>query len=410
MKNLWASLGAFLALSGWMGGPAWAQAASPAQPTHVHKHRPAMGTGVAFSPAGELWLVGVNEQARLFAQTSRNQGRTWEPPRELPIGSDTLSADGENRPKIAFGPRGLVVISYTQPLEKSHTGQIRLLRSVDGGRNFSPPVTVHKDRQLITHRFESIAFDARGVLHTLWIDKRDLEAVKSDDPEGYKQKYRGAAIYRNQSSDGGLTFGSDIKVADHSCECCRIALTPAPKGGVAAMWRHVFTPNERDHAFALLGGPSAGAAAAPAEPMRSSMDRWAIDGCPHHGPGLTRDRAGGYHAVWFGERNGEARVRYGRLRADGSPQGEPVALPDDKAEHADVQSVGRHVVVVWRSFNGEATVWRAWVSKDSGRSFALKELGLTREANDHPRLAVRGQRIVSVWRTQTGVQVETLTP
>jgi hypothetical protein len=386
--------------------PALAQSTSThAQHGARAKPRPALGIGAAFSPSGELWIVGLDAQGRLFTQASRDDGRSWGPQQLLPIGTDPVSADGENRPKLAFGPQGRVVVSYTRPLDKPHTAHIRLLRSTDGGKSFAAPVTVHEDRQPITHRFEAVAFDGQGTLHSLWIDKRDLEAHKqAASAEGVQASYRGAAIYRNESKDGGQTFGPDIRVAEHSCECCRIALAPAPNGGVAAMWRHVFEPNERDHAFALIG------AARGAEPTRATRDRWAIDGCPHHGPGLAADGAGGFHAVWFGDRAGEVRVRYGRLAPDGSPRGEVRALPDERAEHADVQSAGRHVAIVWRSFNGQATSWRAWVSADQGQTFALKELGRSTDDNDHPRLAVHGERIVALWRTAQGVQVERLTP
>src|SRR5688500_13121414 len=179
-----------------------------------------------------------------------------------------------------------------------------------GDATVSRPFTVHRDRQLITHRFESIAFDASGALHTFWIDKRDLEAIgaKSD------QRYAGAAIYRNVSLDSGRTFGPDIKLADHSCECCRIALAPTPSGGIAAMWRHVFDGSVRDHAFAIVerGGEQA------TKPQRASFDEWKIDACPHHGPGLAA-ASDGYHAVWFGIRGDEPAVRYARLDASGKP-------------------------------------------------------------------------------------------
>jgi hypothetical protein len=62
----------------------------------------------------------------------------------------------------------------------------------------------------------------------------------------------GAALYYSVSEDSGATFKGDFKVADHSCECCRIALALTRDGKVAAMWRHVFEPNVRDHAFAIL--------------------------------------------------------------------------------------------------------------------------------------------------------------
>jgi hypothetical protein len=394
---------------------AWAQHAAHGSTAPQRRAPPALALGAAFAPDGVLWVVGLNPARRLFVQHSADAGLVWGAPRLLDIGQDVVSAQGENRPKIAFGPSGQAVITYTQPLSRPYTGEIRMLRSDDGGRSFSAPFTVHRDRQLITHRFESVAFDAQGVLHTVWVDKRDLEALKARS-RGPSVAYRGAAIYRNESRDGGQTFGPDLKVADHSCECCRIALALTSSGGMAAMWRHVFEPNERDHAFATLGGgtPSHGAAAegqVPASaPMRATLDRWALDACPHHGPGLAPAAAGGYHAVWFGIRAGVPAVRYGRLDAQGAPASEVQALPDPSAEHADISSAGRHVAIVWRSFDGEATRLRAWVSDDDGRSFRLRELARSADDNDHPRLVRRGGEAFAVWRTAKEVRVERVLP
>lgn len=383
--------------------PAKTAARPSATPHGGHAPRVALGSSAAFAPDGRLWLVGLDAQARLFVQTSADDGRQWDAPRPLATGDDRIAADGENRPKIAFGPAGQMVISYTQPLAKPYTGAIRMLRSSDGGARFSAPATVHADRQVITHRFESIAFDAQGTLHTLWIDKRDLEGARPGKP-GSGTAYRGAAVYRNESRDGGASFGPDLKLADHSCECCRIALAPSPDGRLAAMWRHVFAPNQRDHAFALLGQPAA------AEPVRASEDRWALDACPHHGPGLAPAAAGGYHALWFGERAGVAAVRYGRLAADGRPQGAVRALPDAQAEHADLASAGRNLAIVWRSFDGQRTRLEAWLSADDGATFRRQALAATAADNDHPRLARRGDHLFVLWRTAEGVRVEPLQP
>lgn len=401
-----------LLLAWALPAPAQHQHESAASPTAA-KRRPApLALGAAISPAGEVWVAALDAQQRLTLQTSADEGRHWSAPRVLDTGGDKIAADGENRPKLAFGPNGWVVVSYTEPLAKPYTGRIRMLRSDDGGRSFSAPFTVHQDPQLITHRFESIAFDARGTLHTLWVDKRDLEARLQAAPTvaepasgGKRAKpqvdYRGAAIYRNESTDGGKTFGPDLKLADHSCECCRIALTQAPDGTMVALWRHVFEPNERDHAFAPV---QAGATV----PVRATLDHWAIDACPHHGPGLAPAAAGGYHAVWFGIRAGDARVRYGRLAADGQPTGEAQPLPDERAEHAAVASAGRQLAIVWRSFDGQVTHWRAWLSGDDGQHFSLKELGQTAGENDHPLLLRRGEQLYALWRTAQEIRLERL--
>ncbi|WP_025916204.1 sialidase family protein [Herminiimonas sp. CN] len=367
-----------------------------AQDGHAHQpakaaKKPALAIGAAFAPDGALWAVGLDAQARLELRISRDDGRSWQAPRLLDNGGEAVAADGESRPKLAFGPQGQVVVAYTTPLSKPYTGAIRLLRSTDGGATFAAPATVHHDRQLITHRFESIAFDAQGRLHTAWVDKRDLELAKKGSG---KPAYRGAAIYHNVSLDGGASFGPDTKLADYSCECCRIALAPTPDGQVAALWRHVFAPNIRDHAFALLG-----AAAPAAAPVRATFDNWAVDACPHHGPALAPAADGGYHAVWFGERAGLAQVRYGRLDRDGKPVGAVLALPDEQAEHADVLSAGKRVAIVWRSFDGSSMNLKAWVSDDDGQHFILRQLARSTAESDSPHLLRKGTQLFVIWNT-----------
>jgi hypothetical protein len=373
----------------------------PVATQHTRHQRPQLATGAAIAPDGRLWVVGLNAQAQLYVQSTPLEGAVhWSPPRILDTGNDPIAADGESRPKIVFGPQGWVVVSYTMPLAKPYTGFIRMLRSSDGGQIFTAPFTVHQDRQEITHRFESVAFDAQGVLHTLWVDKRDQPS------KGSSQKYEGAAIYRNESMDGGASFGPDIKLADHSCECCRIGLARNPQGQLQATWRHVFERGIRDHAFASVGAPAN-------RISRSTYDGWQINACPHHGPGLALNEGSaqaGYHTVWFGIRkvNGQdqAAVRYAHLNAQGEPLGNSLrVLPDPRAEHADVVANGQHVAVVWRSSEGAQTTLKAWLSTDGGQNFTLKTLGQVVGYNDHPRLAQSGERMVVIWRNEQETQV-----
>ena len=377
--------------------------ASGTQPV-APKPRPQLGIGAAFAPDGALWVVGLDEKNQLFVQSAPAQTGVapprWSAPRVLNTAGDAISADGENHPKLLFGPHATVLIAYTQPLPKPNTGYVRLLRSVDAGRSFAAPVTVHADRQEITHRFESLAFDGQGLLHTVWIDKRDLEVAPK---VGNKSSYRGAAIYRNVSLDGGATFGPDLKLADHTCECCRIALARGADGALRALWRHVFEPNVRDHALAVLR-PTGEATL-----LRATFDDWRVDGCPHHGPGLASADEG-FHTVWFGIRqeNGEpvAGVRYARLKPDGSPRPETVRrLPDERAEHADVMASGQRVAVVWRSIDGVTSTLKAWTSTDGGQTFAMQQIGQVQGANDYPRLLQQGERMVAVWRNTQELQV-----
>ena len=60
-----------------------------------------------------------------------------------------------------------------KPLAKPYTGDIRFSRSVDGGKSFSNPVTLHTDRQEITHRFDALSVNRDGRIFVAWIDKHN---------------------------------------------------------------------------------------------------------------------------------------------------------------------------------------------------------------------------------------------
>lgn len=362
-------------------------------------HGTALGTSAAFDHQGRLWIARTepadDDNAHVVVQRSDDQGATWQPPIRVTASAEPASADGENRPKIAFGSRGEIYVSWTSPTSKKFTGDIRFARSLDGGKNWSAPAVVHRDRQVITHRFESMLVDPTGRLWMAWIDKRDLGAAQAA-----KREYTGAAIYYAYSDDRGASWRGDFKLADHSCECCRIALAVDEKGRAVALWRHVFAPNERDHAFAVLQPEGEGVVI-----ERATVDRWKVDACPHHGPSLAMTADGARHSVWFNQLNGEGRVFYGRLTG-AAPTGVQ-ALPSG-ASHADIATSGNKVGVVWKRFDGSATRVESWLSKDGGRHFTSGPTLQTDGDSDQPRLVSDAGTMLIVWRRAEGIAVADL--
>src|SRR5688572_7149867 len=164
------------------------------QPAHAAmSHGAALGTTATFDEQGRLWIVRTeadDKNAHVFVQRSEDRGGTWLPPMRVTSKSEPVSADGENRPKLAFGSRGELYVSWTSPTSAKFTGDIRFTRSLDGGKTWSAPAVVHRDRQVITHRFESMIVDRTGRVWIAWIDKRDLASAQAAQRE-----YSGAAIY-----------------------------------------------------------------------------------------------------------------------------------------------------------------------------------------------------------------------
>lgn len=353
----------------------------------ARKPRIQLGAAAAFDAAGRLWAVRVAD-GHVWLSRSDDLGTSWGAPVKVNAEPERISADGELRPKLAIGAAGEIFVAWTRALARPYSGDIRYARSGDGAR-FDAPLTVHRDRAEITHRFESMLVDGEGRVWVSWVDKRDLEADLAR--HGAAGGYRGAAIYAARSEPGGARFEPEFKVADHSCECCRIALARDADGGPLALWRHVFAPNERDHAIARLD-------AIAATPSRATFDAWRIDACPHHGPALAVAGDGTRHAVWFNPREGEPRAHYGRLR-EGAVEGQ-MALPDANAEHADLALSGERVAVVWTTFDGNTTGLSAWVSPDGGRSGTLHRLASTAAGADHARALSHGGRLYAFWHTE----------
>lgn len=414
--KLWREYGSALLLAGLSAGlsvPAQAQqqqhGTSMAATTQAQV-KLNLVSSAAFAPDGSLWLVNLNPQGKLRVVKSADQGLSWGAEQVLDLGNDKPNLSGEAPAKLAFGAQGQVLISYSQSLGKRFTGEVRLIRSVDGGLNFSAPVTVHTDRQIIGHSYPIMHFDAQGVLHLVWLDGRDKAQVVAQEGlnEKAKSSYRGSALYRVVSHDAGASFSADLKLADHSCECCRIATTLDQQGQLVLLWRHVFAPNIRDHAFARVKADSA----VIAEPTRATFDNWQVDACPHHGAAIAAAEHSGFHAIWFGARQNEFALRYGRLNQDGQAEGVVRNLPDAAAEHADIQSSGARVVVIWRSYDGQKTRVYSWISEDNGQHFTLRELAETSEENDYPRLikkpaakAGEAAQVFWIWNTKGKLHV-----
>lgn len=375
-----------------------AQHKMPAMPK-----KPELGTSVEMDAQGRLWAVskemdGANQYVVL--QVSQDNGLNWSAWRRIASEPEGISADGENRPKIAFGKGGELYISYTKPLAKRFTGEVRFMRSLDGGKSFLPPITVHKNRDMITHRFDSMIVDREGRIYITWIDKRDGVAA-----DGRGEKYRGAAVYYAVSDDRGATFKGDYKLADHTCECCRIALALHPDGRPMALWRHVFEPNIRDHALAALAPDGK-----PGEVMRATFDDWRIDACPHHGPAVAFAGDGTRHQVWFNAKGEDGGVFY----ASATPRGElgkPVRLGSPQAARADVAIDGKTVVLAWKQFDGKSTAALVRVSSDGGLTWHERELARTERDSDYTHLLKTPSGIVLTWRTQgEGVRVIPVKP
>ena len=378
--------------------------AAVAQDKHVHPNAAPvsasrdLGTAAAFDQNGRLWVVTKeteNTDQYVVLKSSVDMGKTWTTGQRIQKTPEPVAANGEARPHIAVGTKGELYISYTSTVARPHIGNIRFVRSLDGGKTFSAPMTVHANRDHIVHSFESMVVDPTGRIYVAWIDGRDAVQAKQQN-----KGYAGSAVYYAVSTDQGESFAGDYKVADHACECCRIGLSLNQNGKPVAMWRHVFAPNIRDHAIAELG-PNGTVS----ESARVTFDDWKVDACPHQGPSLAFGKDGKRHQVWFNGKEGAASSTLYAVEHAGKSS-VSVPLGTGQTSHADILVHEEQVAIVWKVFDGQSTALVLKQSDDGGNTWTEREAGRTAASSDSPYLVTSPKGIVFIWRTQNeGIRV-----
>ncbi|NNE39166.1 MAG: exo-alpha-sialidase [Gammaproteobacteria bacterium] len=339
---------------------------------------------------GRLWSAYVVGE-HVYMSYSDDMGRRYSPPVKVNAEPEEIYTNGENRAKVAIGKNGEVYVSWTVVRDGPFFGDIRFSRSLDGGKNFEPVRTVNDDGLLTSHRFESMFVDSAGNIYLAWLDKRDLVASKNRGEE-----YNGAALYYTVSSNNGRTFSRNLKVADYSCECCRIALSETADGNIAAFWRHIFGESTRDHGFAILSPTGV-----ISFDGRITDDDWEIEACPHHGPSMVTGSDSTYHLTWFTLGEKRKGIFYGRYNYQSKEIDNLKTVATTGSSHPYIAKTDGTLYLVWKQFDGEKTSINMMVSRDDGENWDESgSISSTAGASDHPLLISDNEQLYLSWHTE----------
>jgi len=342
-----------------------------------------------FDSKGRLWSAWSNGEY-LYVNFSDDKGKTFSPGVKVNPLAEKIAAGHEYRPKIKVSVNGNIYLSWTRSLKKRFTGDIRFSKSIDEGKTFSQPLTVNDNRDIISHRFDELGVNKSGDIYISWLDKRDKQqAIKSG------KKYNGAAAYFAVSVDEGKNFSPNIKIADNSCECCRMAMDFDQRDFPVITWRNIYGDNIRDHSIVSFENRLK-----PRKPDRLSHDNWKLNGCPHHGPSLSISDANIYHAVWFND----AKQNHGVFYASSSNAGESFSQPievgqyKNQASHADIVTLGNSVYIAWQEFSESRYQLYIMQSVDNGKSWSkAKVLSVTSKTPDYPFIVKDKKQIYVSW-------------
>lgn len=344
-----------------------------------------------FDEVGRLWVAYVQDE-HVYVSYSDDLGKTYAESVAVNQIPEDAEHNGENRPKILVDKGGTLYTSWTLKTSPRFTGEIRFSRSTDGGRTFEAPRTVNDDNLFTGHRFESLFLNEAGQLYLTWIDKRDLEEHIAEE-----KPYSGAAVYYAVSKDQGQTFSENFRVANHSCECCRIAIAPRGPENIAILWRQIFGETTRDHAIAVLTPEGQ-----TLETHRASYDEWQINACPHHGPTMVQSSiSGDYHMSWFTNGDLHQGIYYGRFNFDKAEPEEVYQVDGNPgAGHPYLAEYDETLYLVWKGFDGNSSLVQMISSIDNGQTWSEPvTLISTTQGSDHPLIVTHAEGLYLSWKS-----------
>lgn len=226
---------------------------------------------------------------------------------------------------------------------------IALVRSDDGGMNWSKPIRVEPAGARNDYGFVSMWAQAHDTLGIAWLDSRQKPAAGGH--VGHDHDGHGAARMMLRAA----TFGADgRRIAEwpldvSTCDCCTTAVAWTTRGPVV-VYRGRDDGEIRDMRLVRFEGGRWTA------PRDVHADGWKFAGCPVNGPAVAAydDEV---WVAWYTEAEGRPSLRLARSGDAGDRFGEPLRI----AEGDGV--LGR----VALAFDG-GKVWLAWLGeRDGGR-------------------------------------------
>ena len=356
---------------------------------------PSVHTGSApsayFAKDRRLWVAFV-DQGHVYVSISEDLGKTFSRAVKVNKTSEKIYSKGENRAKILVDDEHRVFVSWTKKTDGFYTGEIRFSRSLDAGLSFSEPITVHENLGVMGHRFDSLNINSQGVVSIAWLDKRDKFKAKENG-----EQYKGISLYYAWSEDHGNSFHKEIKLADHTCECCRIASVTDQKDNLHLLWRHIFDDNIRDHALISINDRQQITGF-----TRASVDNWKTDACPHHGPAITTGDNDHLYYSWFSQGTNHSGIMFGGYNQQQKKSLDTVIVDGSaQASHPQILMHDQVLIHVWKRFDGDKTHINIRQSRDDGKHWTeVRSLASTQGASDHPALLHTDEHAYLAWQTK----------
>ena len=318
----------------------------------------------------------------------------WTPARVAATGTDWF-VNWADVPSVLRLDDGTLVAHW---LQKSGTGtyayDVRLSRSADDGRTWTPSIVPHGDGTLTEHGFASLFQmpGAAGGLGLVWLDGRAMKA-------GHGEHGGGDMALRFASFDRQWRQGPELLVDARVCECCPTTAVVTADGPLVA-YRDRSAGEIRDIYVARLEQGKW------TTPVAAHADDWQFNACPVNGPALA---ANGRNVAlaWFTGKDAAVPQAFLAFSSDaGRTFGAPVRLGETSSlGRVDIELLpdGSAAALYIEHTGGKPRLQLRRIDRSGARSAPITiadiEDGRT---SGYSRMARYGDELVFAWIERAG--------
>jgi hypothetical protein len=356
---------------------------SPAASNSGQPHLSSSDRGVLLS-----WIErdGPNATLRFAERTPTG----WSAPRTVASGGNWF-VNWADVPSVLRLSDGTLVAHWLQKSgPDTYAYDVRLARSRDEGKTWSPSFTPHSDGTKTEHGFASLFQMPGDGLGLVWLDGRAMQPASGHDGHGSEG---GAMSVRFGAFDRDWKQVSEMPVDLRVCECCPTTAVVTADGPIAA-FRNRSEGEIRDIYISRLEN------GAWTEPRAVHDDGWNINACPVNGPMLSA-RGRDVSIAWFTVKDGQGRAFMAFSGDAGRTFGKPIRLDDvGSLGRVDVELMADgSAVASWIEFADQRAQFRVRrVARSGARGPASTVSSVAgSRASGYPRIAVLGDEIVFAW-------------
>ncbi|MGH9042912.1 MAG: sialidase family protein [Acidimicrobiia bacterium] len=291
---------------------------------------------------------GKDQQVRAVVARSDDGGKTFSAPVVASGPDDHVRTYTISPTQVVVGPGGEVYVQYlhnvpsdaSDYLKEYGRSSLRVVRSDDGGKTFSPSADIAGEavEGVVTTMEMATLFAAPdGDLYVTFLDEReaitaDIEGRPKPDPHDHDAVLPATQMRLVRSADGGKTWSRSVLVAKPTCGCCSTKAAQGQDGPLFASTRSDWKElkGSYDSVRDVFVAASTDDGATWAEPKKVFDDKFKISGCPDVHNGLQVDSKGRLHTAWYTGAESHPGVYYAMSSDGGQTFTPPLELMGDK--------------------------------------------------------------------------------